>query len=97
GAGLGTGGVLPRAGALPVLLDGDHLDKAERGTLQHAPDAAVGAQSDAEALCRSLDPDELSAVDLEYDAGGGGLDRDLAGVRHDARLSARPHALRRRR
>src|SRR5713226_2299308 len=92
---MAAGRVFPRAGALPVLLDGDHVDKAERGALQHAPHAAPRAQSDAEALCRSVDRDELSAVDLEHDAGRGGLDRDLAGVRHDARLSARPHAGRR--
>ena len=36
------------------------------------------------------------AVDLEHLPGGGGVDRDLAGVRRHARLSAGAHALRRR-
>ena len=39
-------------------------------------------QPDAQALCRSADRDEFSDVDLEHDAGRGGLDRDLAGARH---------------
>src|SRR5579864_6854465 len=89
--------VFPRGGAVSVLLDGDNLDKAERGALQRASDAAPGAQSDAEALRRSLDRDELFGVDLEHDGGRGRLDCDFGGARHDAGLPARPNAVRRRR
>ena len=45
-----------------------------------------------QALRRPADRDELPRLDLEHAAGGGDLDRDLAGVRRHARLSAGAHA-----
>src|SRR5205807_4544344 len=41
--------------------------------------------------------DAFPVVDVEHDAGRGGLDRDLAGARDDAGLPAGAHAVRRRR
>ena len=81
GAGVAAGRLFSGGGAVPVLLDGDHLDEAQCRALQPEHDAAARAQPDPEALCRPVDPDELSAVDLEHDAGRGRLDRDLARAR----------------
>ena len=96
-AGVAAGAVLSRARAVPVLLDGDHLDQTERRAVQQEHDAAAGACADAEALCRPVQHHELPAVDVEHDAGRGGLDRDLAGARDHARLPAGADQFSRRR
>src|SRR5882762_1525916 len=82
-----------RAGPVPVLLDGDHVTEAECGALQYPYDAAAGASSNAQALCRSADPDELSDLDVEHDAGCGRIHRDLAPLWRHARLPARADAV----
>src|SRR3984893_18052862 len=85
--------LFPRAGPVPVLLDGDHVTEAQCGTLQYPYDAAPRASSHIEALCRSADPDELSDLDLEHDAGCGRIHRDLARLWRHACLPARAHAV----
>src|SRR5258708_27772178 len=92
---MAAGGLLSRAGVVSVLLDGDHVDQTQRRALQQECNAADRASADAQALCRPSDQVELPVVDLEHDAGGGGGDRNLPDPRHNPRLSAGAHALRR--
>src|SRR5215471_14593652 len=79
---MAAGRLLSRARTVPVLLDGDYVDKAERRAIQQECHAAHRACSDTQALRRSVDQDELSPVDVEHDADrddrGGGLPRAAA-------------------
>src|SRR5256885_16855665 len=83
----GPARILSNLRALSVLLDGDHVAEAEPGTVQSPIDAADRAPSHAQALCRPARRNGFPGLDLEHDAGGDGLDRHLAGFRHDACLS----------